>query len=89
MEGSRRGIPAVLSERVLAAVDEAADGITRSELVRRFRTLKASQIDDILGAAVYLGRAVIEREPARDGRGDPLPGRPATRYRSRVQRSPP
>jgi hypothetical protein len=85
MEGDRKGIPAELSERVLAAVDEAADGITRSELVRRFRTLKASQIEDILGAAVYLGRAVVETKPGRDRRGDPTPGRPATLYRSRSQ----
>lgn len=87
MEGQRKGIPAELSERVLAAVDEAADGITRSQLVRRFRTLKASQIEDILEAAVYLGRAAVETQPAHDGRGDPTPGRPATRYRSRAQRT--
>jgi hypothetical protein len=88
MEGNRKGIPADLAERVIEAVIQSPDGISRTQLVRRFRTLSAAQIDDILiFGAVQLGRATVAVEPAVNDRGDRIPGRPTVRYRARPRHS--
>jgi hypothetical protein len=88
MEGNRRRIPADLAERVIEAVIQSPDGISRTQLVRRFRTLSAAQIDDILiFGAVRLGRATVALEPAVNDRGDRIPGRPTVRYRARPRQS--
>lgn len=88
MDGNRPRISADLAERVIEAVIQSPDGISRTQLVRRFRTLTAAQIDEILiCSAVQLGRATVAIEPAVNDRGDRLPGRPTVRYRARPRQS--